>query len=212
MKIHHPKKTKSAASKTNTNQVKAHCLDDDLEKVAEELVDLARSRLPNGVMLGILYGSEEDIRQEAVLLALKWYIRGRTEETGSQEWDWNAPRAICSALRYSKLNAIGRHSQEQQARASWAKEYHQDHINDGLHRDEWSPAEIRQVIEKSIQQALKSGLISHANASIAIQIYIDGVTVVDLAERLNRTAGAIYQQLARVRQVIPEIIESIRQL
>jgi DNA-directed RNA polymerase specialized sigma24 family protein len=208
MKAHNHKQSKSTLFNTNPHEGKSH--DHDLEAVAEELVELARARLPDHVMKGALIGCEDDIRQEAVLLALKWYIRQKVGETAHERTCWNAAKAICAALRYCKLNAIKRHEKEQQARRLFGA-IHSQSMDHGSTSGEWSPAEIRELVEQSIQQALKDGLITHLNASIAIQIYVDGVTVKDLAHYLSRTTGAIHQHLTRVRQAIPEIIHSIRE-
>jgi DNA-directed RNA polymerase specialized sigma24 family protein len=208
MKAHNHKKPKSTPFNTNPHEVKFH--DHDLEAVAEELVELARERLPNHVMKGSLIGCEDDIRQEAILLALKWYIRKQAVEPVHERACWNAAKAICAALRYCKLNAIKRHEKEQQARRLFGAIQSQS-MDQGYASGEWSPAEIRELVEQSIQQALKDGLITHLSASIAIQIYVDGVTVKELADSLSRTTGAIHQHLTRVRQAIPEIIHSMRE-
>lgn len=205
MKAHLHKRTKFTPSNTNPHEDKSP--DYDLESVAEELVELARTRLPDHVMKESLKGCEDDIRQEAVLLALKWYIRQRSGDLAQERTCWNSAQAICAALRYCKLNAIKRHKKEQQARRSLGV----IHSHHGTAAEEWSPAEIRELLERSIQQALQSGLITHLNASIAIQVYVDGVAVKEMADCLNRTKGAIHQHLTRVRQAVPGIIHSMRE-
>lgn len=206
MKAHQHKRTKSTPS-NNPNESKSP--DYDLESVAEELAELAKLRLPNHVMKGPLRGFEDDIRQEAVLLALKWYIRQRAGDPAHGTTCWNSAKAICAALRFCKLNAIKQLKKEEQARRSLGAIQTQ-HSGHGAATGEWSPAEIRELVERSIQQALKCGLITPLNASIAIQVYVEGFTVKELADYLNRTTGAIHQHLTRVRQAIPEIIHSMR--
>jgi DNA-directed RNA polymerase specialized sigma24 family protein len=210
MKTHHPKKSKFTTCKFKRHSGRSCCPDHDLEMVAEELVQRAESRLPNGVMTGHLDGYEDDIRQEAVLLALKWYIKQRRGIPDHEVSDWNPAQAICAALKYCKLDLIKKNTAEQHARAAWAHEIHKHDLEGGSHTEEWSPAEIRLILEKSILQALKNGRISHANASVAIQVYVYGVQVKALAKHLNRTKGAIHQHLVRVRQEIPEIVRSLR--
>lgn len=209
MKIHHPKKTKSTTSKLNRHAVGKQLPEHELERIAEKLLALARSQLPDRVMRGILQGCEDDVRQEAILLALKWYIKHQAKNQDSEFTDWNAAQAICMALKYRKLDMIKKIAKEQQARRLLAS-MHVDSQAAHWPAEKWSPAEIRQILEESIQQALKSGLISHANASIAILVYVEGVSVKDLATNLNRTKGAIHQQLNRVRKAIPGIIQSMR--
>ena len=207
----HPKKSKSTLSKFKGHSVTNYCPDPDLERVAEELVQRAKSRLPNGVMTGHLHGQEDDVRQEAVLLALTWYIKKRCDGPDGGLDEWNPAQAIGASLKYTKLALIKRNGAEQRARVAWAEEVkRQDEIS-GWNADEWSPVEIRVVLRKAILEALKRGRISHANASIAIQVYVDCVPARELAVHLNRTPGAIHQQLTRVRQAIPEIIRSMRE-
>jgi DNA-directed RNA polymerase specialized sigma24 family protein len=208
MKAHNYKQSKSTPFNTNSHEGKSH--DHDLEAVAEELVKLSKARLSDHVMNGALKGCEDDIRQEAVLIALKWYIRHRAGEPAHERTCWNAAMNICAALRYCKLNTIERHEREQQARRLLGA-LQSESTDHGTGTGEWSPTEIRELLERSIQQALKDGLITHLNASIAIQVYVDGVTVKELAESLSRTTGAIHQHLTRVRQAIPEIIHSMRE-
>lgn len=210
MKIHHPNKNNQ--SKFNLYTAKSNFSDNDLEIVAENLVNLAKSRLPNHVMTGVLQGCEEDIRQEAVLLALKWFIKNQAVDPDREETIWNAAQAICAALKYCKLNAIEKNTKEQKVRTLLASaEFHSQQVGNGPFHDEWSPAEIRQILEKSIQQALKIGLISHANASIAMQVYVYGISVTDLAKHLKRSKSAVHQQLNRVNKAIPEIIQAMRE-
>lgn len=207
MKAHQHKQSKSTPF--NTYPTDGRSYDRDLESVAENLVELARARLPDNVIHGALKGCEGDIRQEAVLLAMKWHIRRKVGDSGHSLSCWNAAQAICAALRYCKLNAIKRHAKEQQARRSFGaiQSQHEDYETG---TEEWPPSEIRQILEKSIQQALQSGLISQANASIALLVYIEGVAVKDLAKGMNRTKGAIHQQLNRVKKAIPGIVQSMR--
>ena len=210
MKIHQLNKLKPTASKHNPHGSKGSCPDSDLETVAKELLELARSRLPDGVMSGILQGYEDDVRQEGVLLALKWYIRSRAERSSHDAMDWNAARAVGAALRYCRLDAIENITRERNARRSLLA-FQPQEVEDVMHSGEWSPAEIRQILEKAIRQALKEGLITHANASIAILVHLDQVPVHDLAAQLKRTRGAIYQHLERVKLAIPGIVRSMRE-
>lgn len=206
MKQYPSKRTKFTPSKTQPHEGKS--IDQDIDSVAEELVQLANTRLPDGVMKGVLNGCEDDIRQEAILQAMKWYIRQRSGDPAPGTDGWNTAQAICAALRYAKLNAIKQHAKDQKVRH--AVSIQSLHAQRESLAEEWSPAEIRKIVKHSIQQALKQGLISTLNASIALQVYVDGVSVKDLAACLNRTTGAIHQHLARVREVIPEIIHSLR--
>lgn len=205
MKIHQPNRKQSTPSNTNSHEGKSR--DHDLERVAKELVDLARTELPDRVLKGVLIGCEADIRQEAILLALRWYIRQRAADPTHVKCCYNAVKEIRGALRFCKLHAIKRQAKEQMARRAHANQSRHNEPESIL--EQWSPAEIREALALSIQQALKTGAITHANASVAIQVYLDGVTVQELAKQLGRSKSSIHQHLTRVRKAIPEIIHGM---
>jgi hypothetical protein len=206
MKTHKSNKIQPTASAQSAFYSETSDLDCDLEKVAHDLLKLAKSRLPSGAMRGILAGFEDDVRQEAVLLALSWYRRKLEMKS---MLDWNAAQAICAALRYCKLDLIGKIKREQQAKRDFM--IHQEPFGeDAMHVEKWSPAEVQSALGKAIRQALKQGSISHVNASIAMSVYIEQIPVIALADQLQMTRGAIYQHLKRVRLAIPDLIKAMR--
>ena len=205
MKTQQPNNNQSTPSNTNPNECQSR--DHDLERVAKNLVDLSRTELPDRVLKGVLRGCEDDIRQEAILLALRWYFRQRADNPTHVKCCYNAVKEIRGALRFCKLHAIKRQTKEQTARRAHASQSR--HNNPESIHEQWSPAEIREALALSIQQALKFGVISHANASVAIQVYLDGVTVQELANQLGRSKSSIHQHLTRVRKAIPEIIHGV---
>jgi hypothetical protein len=183
---------------------------DHLDRVAEELIQLAETRLPNHVLRGILTGLEEDIRQESVLLSLSWYLRQDGKPPGEPNYQWHAPRAIAAALKIQKrdymksikrkLEALQRVSDEQTAI--------KDHPS-RIRTCDWSSSTMRMVVREAIVTALKQGRISLVNAAVGVGVLIDGITAREMAERRSVTRGTIYQHLGRVRSEIPDIIEGI---
>lgn len=171
--------------------------------VAEELIRLAKTRLPNHVLKGVITGYEEDIRQDAVLLALRWYLR-------NNEPDWNAPRAIAAALKYIKGDLLKLRNRESQIMRCMKDQLpitlpHPTQLSPC----DWSDAKLKAMIHDAVSLAVKSDRISHACASISLRIYVDEISVKDLATQLNVHRSAIYQHLKRVRREIPDIIDDI---
>ena len=62
--------------------------------IAGELDTLARQRLPDRVLQGNLAGYEDEIRQDAILLALSWYLRNRADTQHRVKYPWHSARAL----------------------------------------------------------------------------------------------------------------------
>jgi len=182
---------------------------DTLEQIAEELTDQARRRLPDGVLKGILTGHEEDIRQQAILLALTWYLQGERIDPDNPVDAWHAPRAIAGALRIIKRDTI-------KELLSNAESHHQMLPMPTtichpvmIRACDWPTPIMRDLCRQAIRIALRDGKISPLNAAVAEAVYVDGIQVCDLAKRRNVHRSSIYQQLSRVRRHLRVIIESI---
>ncbi len=203
MQRKYTKKPLSRVSNKEINLSRSKKSNEDLDCVAEELIRLAKSRLPNHILKGVLAGYEEDIRQDAVLLALRWYLR-------NDEPDWNIPRAIAAALKYIKGDLLKLRNRESKTMRRM-----KDDLPTALSHptqlcsSDWSDAQLKTMIQKAVRLAVKSGRISHACASISLRIYVDEISVKDLAKQLNVHRSAIYQHLKRVRREIPDIVDGI---
>lgn len=180
-----------------------------LEHVAEELTRLALRRLPKGVLEGALSGHEDDIRQEAILLALTWYLRGVSPDPDQPVEAWHAPRAIAGALRIIKRDTLksllgeSEQQQELQAQARWS-------VHPVMIRScEWPTDVMRDCCKQAIRMALHESLISPLAAAVAEAVYLDGIHVSDLAGRLGVHRSNIYQHLTRSR---PHIQDAIKRL
>lgn len=183
---------------------------DHLDCVAEELVQLARNRLRNHVLRGDLIGMEEDIRQDAVLLSLTWYLKQEGASPHVSKYSWHAPREIAAALKIQKrdyLKSIKR-KKEMLQNVSYGQDSTEDHPS-RIGACEWSSSTMRMVLRKAILTLLKSGRISVANAAVGLGLLIDGITVKEMAKRRGVSRSAIYQHLSRVRREVPDIIDGI---
>lgn len=210
MNNHYTHRPKPQSTKKNPTTNRHPKCPDHLDQVAEELVRLAEIRLPNNVLRGDLTGLEQDIRQDAVLLSLSRYLKQNTEIPDIPKYPWHAPREIAAALKIQKrdylklikrkLEALQRVSEQQAAIV--------DHPT-RLRACDWSSFTMRMVLRKAILTALKNGRISLANAAVGLGLFIDGITVKEMAKRRGVSRGAIYQHLGRVRREVPDIIDGI---
>ena len=210
MKKPHYNKTKEDTKFKSTDESINRESRDKLNLVAEELVALARVRLPNHVLRGGLAGREDDIRQDAILLAYSWYLRQEEEPDTGPEVEWHAPRAIAAALRIQKLESLRRIARENLELQAYGEgrattKMHPTLVQPG----EWSASVKRLLLRRAIKQALQCGRISHANAGVAMRVLLDRVPVITLAAQLKVNRSSIYQHLKPIRREIPEIIDSI---
>lgn len=199
----------------NTNDWKSesrknitHEPSDDLDKMAEELASYADKKLRPGVLQGKLAGAEEDIRQEAVLLALCWYAKHKqNSEAGIDAW--NAPRSLAIALRFIKRRFLRKIQKSPQTiHINHAPEGMLDHPSN-LQQYEWPVDRMRSAVERALTMTLKSGTISHANHVVARLVLIQNLSVSAAGIQLGLTRSAIYQHLKRVNKSIRPLIDQI---
>jgi AcrR family transcriptional regulator len=183
--------------------------DDTLDQIAEELTEMAQRRLPDGALQGILRGCEEDIRQEAILLALTWYLRGASENRDKPVEAWHAPRAIAGALRIIKRDTIKDLLDETE------KRHRIDPMTTTICHPvmvracDWPTPVMRNLCHQAIRIALRDRRISPLNAAVAEAVYVNGIQVIDLAARRNVHRSSIYQHLSRVQRHLRDVIESM---
>ena len=195
--------------KQNHDQRQHTAIEAGLEQVALDLNRLANKRLPNRVLQGILKGYEDEIRQDAVILALQWFLRG---ESGVSEraHDWIPAKAIASTLQIAKRDYL---------KALKGEAERNEKIEEHIERVIWHPSQIatqdlpiailRELAARSIREAHKSGQISEANAAVAMAVFVDLIPVQKLARCLGVHRSAIYQQLYRVKRHLPKYISQM---
>ena len=208
MKANQSKHTKNHSH--NPNKRNDHeASEESLEKIAEELTAMARKRLPDGVLRGILRGHEEDIRQKAILLALTWHLKGDCEDSERPSEEWYAPRAIAGALQIIKRDSIkellGEAENRHRIPPMPATALHPVMIR----TFDWPTHIMRDLCRKAIRVALRDGRISTLSAAVAEAVYVHGIQVSDLAKRRNVHRSNIYQHLSRAQRHLREIIETI---
>jgi hypothetical protein len=207
---HHYIKRNSLANIKSTDESINRESKDKLNIIAEELVTLARSRLPNHVLRGALSGREDDIRQEAILLAYSWYLRQEKPPDPSAVLEWHAPRAIAAALRIQKLESLRQITRENLKLQAYEEGHATTKLHPTLvHSSEWSASVKRLLLRRAIKQALQCGRISHANAGVTLRVLVVQVAVKTLADQLKVHRSTIYQHMTRVRRVLPDIMVDI---
>jgi len=184
----------------------------DLEQMAAELASYAAKKLKPGALAGQLAGAEDEIRQEGVLLALRWYTKyhaGAEGSTGRQPW--NAPRSLAISLQFAKRRLL-RNLKKSPPTVSIHDIPDEvllvDHpINP--HMSEWSSDRMRIVASKGLAMALGAGTISHANAAVARLVLIQGMSASDAGVQLGISRSGVYQHLIRVKRSLRSLLEQI---
>lgn len=210
MKKHHIKQAEPDISENHTKAARNPDGRENLDRTAEELDALARKRLPDRVLGGVLTGYESDIRQDAILLALEWYLRQAIDPGTHSKYPWHAARAIAAALNIHKRDYIKAIKKEADALRSMPG----DGVSVQEHPARTSPCDWplptkRRVMRKAMRIALKDRRISPANVVVAMGVLIKQIPVKEMAERLGVNRSAVYQHLNRVRREVPHIIDQI---
>ncbi len=181
---------------------------DDLENMANELVSYADQKMRTGALQGLLFGAEDDIKQEAVTLALRWYVKHNRSMNKESE-PWNAARSLAIALRFIKRRFLRKiRKRPQTIHINEAPEGMIDHPSH-LQQHEWPADRMRSAVERALSMTLKSGTISHANHVVAHLVLIQNLSVSAAGLQLGLTRSAIYQHLKRVNRSIRPLIEQI---
>jgi hypothetical protein len=210
MKTQHNKRRKTrSSSKSNKSAHENDCFE-NVNQAAEELDILARRRLPDRVLQGGLTGCEDDVRQEAILLALSWFLRNEAAPDVDPGLPWHAPRAIAGALRIIKRNYLK--NLKSNAETLQQIRLHENRMI--LHpvmiptRD-WPTCTMKRMIKKAIRIARNSYKISASNAAIAQEVLVQGIPVTALAEQLGVSRSAVNQQLSRAKRHLPTILQHL---
>lgn len=196
---------------TSLTKVKLNPLD-DLERIAVEMDVICRRHLPNGkISSGNLAGREPEIRQQALIKAVGGFLQqnpGYIQATKSKDENALAvamERCAALTLRYSKWEIIRELTPG--SRHIHLEEYHGgfcQHPSE-MQPSEWPVDVIAGVVKTSVDRAVQEGRLSLANAGIVSMRCYQNLPVSQIALLLGVTPKAVYLQLDRVRNVIPQI-------
>ncbi len=189
----------------------------DLERIAVRMDVICRRRLPDGKILsGGLAGREPEIRQKAMVNALGGFIqknRDYIEAVKMKDEDAiDAAIEKCAAiqLRYAKMQvasevtlAAFRYIPFDFKKGGVCK-----HPSD-LDPTDWPPDVKAKVVKECVHRAVIEGRLSVGNATIVDLLCNEELSVAQAACRLGITPEAIYQQLKRLKRVLPKTMDSV---
>lgn len=187
---------------------------DDIERVASDLDEIGRRHLPDGVIpQGILRGCEAEIRQEALLLAVGGFLqrnpgfRDASAKRDDEAIGMATERCMAIALQITKRRIASRLAKENERMKPLTE------ATGGMcehptsrHPCDW-PVDVKaDIIMRSVVTAVSQGKLSVSNATIISMVCERGMRVEEVAKAARISRSAVYQQIYRVRRVIPEII------
>ena len=190
---------------------------DDLERIAVELDAICRQRLADGAIHGgILAGMEPAIRQQALIKLIGGFLQKNADyikarKSGDKGAVHNAMRRCAAiAMAYSKAEIAVELS------CHLYRETPVDENNGGfcLHPSLVKPSDLpanvkASMVMISVNQAVREGSLSVANASIVAMVCDKGLPVSEVAELVRIEPSAVYQQLRRVKLVLPEMMARV---
>lgn len=210
MNLHKTKPSKSKTSKKHGKSTSHPLNDPDIERTAKDLDTLARQRLPDGVFEGDLRGFEAEIRQDAILQALTWYLRCLQDKAYLAKYPWIPARALAEALRVRKRDHLKGMDKNRKRSNDMPSVDDPTSLHPAMVRPcNWSASTIERVVAEAIQTALRRGQISSVNALIAMEVFVSGVSAKEMADRLRMHRSNVYQHLDRTKRITAEIIQRI---
>lgn len=176
-----------------------------LELVAANLNHHAKSKLPDGCLNGILTGYEPDIRQQAILMAMRWWVDHQSKGSDT----WHARRSISNALGFVKLQFIEKIElrRESTYHDEWDARITEHPYR--LHEHDYPAQSLLQMFETILNRCARNGTISTSNALVARMVYIEGKTLVEVAKTLGVHRSAVSQQLRRVRLAVRDAAQTV---
>jgi hypothetical protein len=184
----------------------------NLEDIAKQLDELARQKLRDGCLGGLLSGYEPEIRQDSILMVLDWYIREHTPD-GHYQFEgneWNVPKSLAIAMKYTRLRYIDKIS-KQPIGTQPASESELGVIKHPVDecQHEWPEHRARALVQEGIVLALSRGQISHSNAVVARMVFCKGEAAAVIAKHLGVHRSAIYQHIRKVTDAIAPLVKNI---
>ena len=180
----------------------------DLDAVARDLDRIARERLPDGLLQECLAGQEGSIRNLAIQIGIRWYIRLMDRPTTTTQW--NPVKSMAVALRYAKL----RHHKSVDHRFYNMEELTEHNGGSRPHPhvlppEDWPEHSRLRAVFTAIDQALDLELITPANAAVARWLLSTGQSASRLAASLKVNRSSIYQHIGRIKQALGPILPDI---
>lgn len=178
----------------------------DFESLASQLDQLAKGKFPDGCLDGVLRGQEPEIRQDAILLALRWFGKCANKE------EWVPAASVAHALRFIKLRyarRLSKHPEPVQLDEE-AMPVSLVFANPDTNPMSGRPHATHMAIQ-AIHQATQRGRITTSNAAIVLMVLQDGQPVSKIATKLKLTSGAIRYHIKQVRAALPAIVANVEE-
>ena len=203
--------TKNNSTKSNHNER------DELEVIAKKMDEICKRRLRDGVIQsGNLQGKESEIRQEALIMAIGGFLQQNSDYLNARiNHDEEAindsmEKCIAITLRICKMRVASRSSSSLESHLQLTESNGGIcHHPSQLKPTDWSSDQKTGVIMQAVVKAVRAGKLSMANASIISMICEQGMRAEEVAVVWKISRSAVYQQIQRVRRVIPDIIKHV---
>ena len=185
-----------------------------LDHRAEEIDAICRRKLPDDVIrCGVLAGRELEIRQDALIMALEGFVEGNPRYARAVA----SSNAIAASVEVEKSTAIALRTCKLRL-ASKLTAQTAGHVSITEHNggccqhpacqatSDWPLAVKIDIVMRGMDKAVSTGKLSSANVGVVAIIATGGKSVEEAAETLGVSRSAVYQQLNRVRRVLPGVI------
>jgi len=200
-----------------------YCAEPDCRQAQDHLAvrmdEVIRSRLPNGHYDGILSGCEEDVRQEACLLAMGNYLAGNPELMAAtagrclEEIDRQIRKSVNGSIKTafrSALKSLARHHalHEYGTGSDTLLQATCDHP--AQRKILWElPFELqRTIVFAALRNAVADNLLSAHSADVVVEMVDKGLSQSAMAKTLGVTRQTMNERIAPVRKLIANLVEA----
>jgi len=189
------------------------------DHLAVHLDKLFKSRLPIGHYDGILMGCEEDVRQEACLLAISKYLAGNPELMAAtagrclQEIDRQIRKSVNGSIKTvfrALLKSLARHQAHHEYGSDPDTIPHANCDHPARRKILWElPFELqRTIVVAALRSAVADNLLSARSADVVIEMVNEGFSQSMMAKKLGVTRQTINERIAPVRKLIAALVEA----
>jgi hypothetical protein len=188
----------------------------DMNQLGIELDQVARDIVRKGILKGIPGADADELRQDAILMAIGWRLKGEIDPVSESEpppgGPWSPERAIAGAMKFTKLRYFSDRSKRGERLAEITK-YLGDYFETSFHcdfdssRSNWPTETACELLKNAVLAAVQAGRLTRFNGYIAMRVYHELEPVTRVAKQCGVTRGAIYQRLDRMRPVIKQFID-----
>ena len=189
------------------------------EHLAVHLDRLFQSRLPIGRYEGILTGCEEDVRQEACLLAINKYLAGNPELMAAtsggclDEIDNQIRKSVNASIKASfqtLLKSLARHHAHHEYGSDPDALPHATCDHPARRKILWElPFEVQRIIVlAALRSAVAENRLSARCVDVVIEMVNEGLSQTAMAKKLGVTRQTINESIGPVRKLIAALVEA----